>query len=48
MMWEETKMIIETSSAVPFAAMNENRDLLKGKKVGVIITGGNVDLGSVF
>jgi threonine dehydratase len=46
--WEETKMIIETSSAVPFAAMNEKRNQLKGKKIGVIITGGNVDLSAVF
>lgn len=42
--WNETKMIIEPSCAVPFVAMDAQKEKLKGKKVAVIITGGNVDL----
>ena len=42
--WSETKIIIEPSCAVPFAAMDVQKEKLKGKKIAVIITGGNVDL----
>jgi threonine dehydratase len=38
------KIIIEPSCAVPLAAVLKNPDLFKGKKVGIILTGGNVDL----
>ncbi len=42
--WERMKIIIEPSSAVPLAVMLKNRALFQGQRVGVIITGGNVDL----
>jgi threonine dehydratase len=42
--WERMKILIETSSAVPLAALMENKIDVKGKKTGVIISGGNVDL----
>ena len=42
--WERMKIIIEPSSAVPVAAMREYPDLFRGKRVGVILSGGNVDL----
>ena len=42
--WERMKIIIEPSSAVPLAVMLNNRQLFAGQRVGVIITGGNVDL----
>jgi threonine dehydratase len=42
--WERMNMIIEPSCAVPVAALFNNTDRFKGKKVGIIITGGNVDL----
>lgn len=42
--WQRMKIVMEPSSAVPLAAILKNRDLFAGKKVGVIITGGNVDL----
>jgi threonine dehydratase len=42
--WERMKIIIEPSSAVPLAVMLKNRELFRGQRVGVIITGGNVDL----
>jgi threonine dehydratase len=42
--WERMKLIIEPSSAVPLAAIMENPGLVKGKKTGIILSGGNVDL----
>ena len=45
MVWERMKIIIEPSSAVPLAAILENKVDVKGKKVGIILSGGNVDLG---
>ncbi|MEN8118763.1 MAG: pyridoxal-phosphate dependent enzyme [Bacteroidota bacterium] len=42
--WERMKIIVEPSSAVPLAALLENRHLFLGKKVGIILSGGNVDL----
>jgi len=42
--WERMKIIIEPSSAVAVAAIIRYKDQFKGKKVGVILTGGNVDL----
>lgn len=44
LVWERMKLIIEPSSAVPLAAIIENKINVKGKKVGIILTGGNVDL----
>ena len=38
------KMIIEPSSAVPLAALLKEKQNFKNKKVGIIISGGNVDL----
>jgi len=45
LVWERMKIIIEPSSAVPLAAVMENPEHFKGKKVGIILSGGNVDLG---
>ena len=47
MIWERMKIIIEPSSAVPLAAILENKAEVKGKKVGIILSGGNVDLGKL-
>jgi len=44
MIWERMKIIVEPSSAVPLASVLENRHLFKSKKIGIIISGGNVDL----
>ena len=44
LIWERMKIVIEPSSAVPFASVLKNKDLFKGKNVGIILTGGNVDL----
>ena len=42
--WQRMKIVIEPSSAVPLATILKNREVFAGKRVGVIITGGNVDL----
>ena len=38
------KIVVEPSCVVPFAAALKNPEIFKGKKVGIILTGGNVDL----
>jgi threonine dehydratase len=42
--WETLKIIIEPSAAVPYAAILESKIDIGGKRVGMILTGGNVDL----
>ena len=42
--WQRMKIVMEPSCAVPLATIIKNRDFFKGKRVGVVITGGNVDL----
>ncbi len=42
--WKHLRVVMEPSSAVPLATILKNRDHFAGKRVGVIITGGNVDL----
>ena len=42
--WKYLRVVMEPSSAVPLATILKNPDTFKGKRVGVIITGGNVDL----
>ena len=44
MIWERMKIIIEPSSAVTLAAISENKEKFSGKKVALILSGGNVDL----
>lgn len=43
-LWERMKIIVEPSSAVPFAAIMEGKIDITRKRVGIIISGGNVDL----
>ncbi len=44
LIWERLKIVIEPSSAVPFAAVLQQKDKFKGARVGIILSGGNVDL----
>jgi threonine dehydratase len=44
LIWKRMKIIMEPSSAVPLATILKNRDVFAGRRVGMIITGGNVDL----
>ncbi len=45
LVWERMKIIIEPSSAVCLAAVLARPELVAGKRIGMIISGGNVDLG---
>ncbi|MEQ8401988.1 MAG: pyridoxal-phosphate dependent enzyme [Roseitalea porphyridii] len=42
--WQRMKIVMEPSCAVPLATILKNKEVFAGKRVGVIITGGNVDL----
>lgn len=44
LIWERMKIIIEASCAVPIAALLREKEKFSGQKIGVIISGGNVDL----
>ena len=48
LIWERMKIVIEPSAAVPLACIMANREMFKGKRVGLIISGGNLDLGDFF
>ena len=43
LVWERMKIIIEPSSATVLAVVKENPGMFNGKKIGLIISGGNVD-----
>jgi len=42
--WETMKIVIEPSAAVPYAAIAQCKINIGGKRVGIVLTGGNVDL----
>lgn len=44
LIWERMKLVIEPSAAVPLAAMIQNKERWAGQNIGLILTGGNVDL----
>jgi threonine dehydratase len=44
LLWDNLKVIVEPSGAVPFAAILKAKEKFSGKRVGIIISGGNVDL----
>jgi threonine dehydratase len=44
LVWERLKIIVETSGAVPLAVVLKEKAKFQNKKVGIIFSGGNVDL----
>lgn len=44
LIWERMKIIIEPSSAVAFAGLLREKEKFQNKKIGIIVSGGNVDL----
>jgi threonine dehydratase len=42
--WEAMKIVIEPSAAVPYAAIQDKKIDVAEKRIGIILTGGNVDL----
>ncbi len=47
LVWERMKIIIEPSSAVPLGALMQNPGAWEGKKIGIILSGGNVELSTL-
>ena len=47
LIYERMKIVIEPSCAVPFAALLKNKKKFAGKNIGIILTGGNVDLSNL-
>jgi threonine dehydratase len=47
LIWERLKIIVEPSSAVAFAALIREKKNFQGKSIGIIISGGNVDLNNL-
>ncbi len=47
LIWERLKIVVEPSSAVPFAALLREKEQFKNQKVGIILSGGNVDLKNI-
>jgi threonine dehydratase len=43
LIWERMKIVIEPSSATVLAVISENREMFRGKKIGLILSGGNLD-----
>jgi threonine dehydratase len=48
LLWERMKIIVEPSGAVPLAGILKQEIEFEGKQVGVILSGGNIDLGTFF
>jgi threonine dehydratase len=47
LIWERMKIIVEPSCAVPLAAVLKRKEQFAGKRIGIILSGGNVDLGNL-
>lgn len=47
LIYERMKIVIEPSCAVPLAALIKHKEKFQGQKVGIILSGGNVDLGKL-
>jgi threonine dehydratase len=45
--WERLKLVVEPSAAVPLACLIEKREMIPGSRIGIILSGGNVDLRSL-
>lgn len=46
-LWTELKQTVEPSSATVFAALLQRRGQFRGPRVGLVLTGGNVDLDAI-
>lgn len=44
LLWERLKLVVEPSGAIAFAAVLRNRERFAGRRIGIVISGGNVDL----
>jgi threonine dehydratase len=46
-LWERMKVVVEPTGALAAAALFENRVEARGKRVGVVLSGGNVDVKAI-
>jgi len=44
MLWKRLKLVTEPSGSVPFAAVLKHTQQFAGKRIGIILSGGNVDM----
>lgn len=47
LIWERMKIVIEPSCAVPLAAVLREKEAFAGRRVGIVLSGGNVDVGAL-
>jgi threonine dehydratase len=47
LLWSELKQVVEVSSATVLAAVLQQPECFAGRRIGIVLTGGNVDLGSL-
>jgi threonine dehydratase len=47
LLWRELKQVVEVSSATVLAAVLQQPERFAGRRIGIVLTGGNVDLGSL-
>ena len=47
LVYERMKIVLEPSAAVPLAALLKHKDIFAGKKTGIILSGGNVDVANL-
>jgi threonine dehydratase len=47
LIWERMKIIVEPSSAISLAVVLKNKNFYKGKRIALLLSGGNVDLGKL-
>ncbi len=48
LIYERMKIVVEPTAAVPFAAVLKNDRNLRGRKIGIVLSGGNIDLENFF
>ena len=48
LLWERMKLVVEPSGATPLAGLLKNKDRHRGQRVGIVISGGNVDVTKKF
>jgi threonine dehydratase len=44
LLWQCLKLLVEPSSAIAFAALLQQRQRFAGQRVGIVLSGGNVDI----
>ncbi|MEO8161400.1 MAG: threonine/serine dehydratase, partial [Arenimonas sp.] len=48
LLWERMKLLVEPSSAIVFAALLQHRERVAGQRIGLVLSGGNVDLDAML